>query len=434
MLTSGVILDQYDDTSALVLRSHFSHPSQMPAVFKEASIDPSQLPDEDFALIIQERGHRLRKYAASDPATAAKSTFYFMQCGAKLPLEAQKVAALNLAAALHNFGLKPPRPLACLAKQAQVELSTKKAALPKELLDWAQDRKVNKESSGHGRLASGVRRVVPNPRGKMRYLKTSSVVDTTGQVAPPCQENQAMPENVNMYALVKEGQATYPLDSMDRFLDAMRYFDEHEERFHPDDRRQYCTKVAARADQLGYPVPKRMRDYAATEKSARAVSIALYERSQSVTRDNPLAVALEGLSKEAMVMAPEMLVAIFEEFDKQANLVQYWDKGIPNPVLSVYREKVAYTPEEDDVLFEESGTRMSTRQLKEGLHSGVVKSLLDKTFSFDMANELLESPVSVFNSLPDPHKMQIARIITDNSDGRDRPHRYEQAYVSLFLS
>ena len=56
MLTSGVILDQYDDPNQVVLLQYFPSQERIPDMLKcaGAAPDPARLPDEAFALIIKD--------------------------------------------------------------------------------------------------------------------------------------------------------------------------------------------------------------------------------------------------------------------------------------------------------------------------------------------------------------------------------------------
>jgi len=409
MFTSGVILDQYDDSEASVLKSTFGLSQNMPAQFKTASIDASVLPDESFALIIEDSGVKLRKYAMADKDTTLKSAFYFLKCGAKLPEEAQKTAAVNLTSALLDFGVQPPQKLRELAKTS---------AVPKGLMDWSQERKVNKESAGSVRMD---RMATMVHRAKKKMSKQSNIVDTTGRQPSGRIVEVPLPTNPDMYALVKENSAYYPIDTMDRLLDAVTYFDRYGDNFSPEDRREYCTKVAARADQLCVPIPQEMRDYASFTKSAHALAYGLYERSQSIPETSGLQVLLSEIAKEASALPPEMLVEVLAQFDKEAGIDQYWDRGVPNPVLSVY--KCATNANDDDLLWEEGNDRLSSAQLKDFATARGSRELMQSKFSYDLVDKFLEDPVTIFQSLPDPHKIEIARLASDNSDGRDLPHR-----------
>jgi hypothetical protein len=97
---SGLVLDIYDDPAGEVLKSVFPR---------------GCLPDDAFALILEQDGMELKKFATIDPGNTALSVEYFMKTGHKLPAEAQKVAAHNLCCACEWHGIEPPEELQKIA-------------------------------------------------------------------------------------------------------------------------------------------------------------------------------------------------------------------------------------------------------------------------------------------------------------------------------
>lgn len=118
---SGLILDVYDDRQGQVLRGLFPDPGALPALVKTAhhvtEEERQALPDDAFALVLVNHGEELKKYATIDAGNTALSVEYFLKTGHKLPVEAQKVAAVNLLAACEWHGLEAPEML----KKASVE-------------------------------------------------------------------------------------------------------------------------------------------------------------------------------------------------------------------------------------------------------------------------------------------------------------------------
>lgn len=379
MKLAGVILDQHDDSTASVIRSAL-RPGEIPELWKEASLEnPTELMDEEFALIVKEGGALLRKYATADPASTSISSFYFLQCGDKLPLDAQKTAALNLAHALHDYDLPIPGTIQKLAKAKMADSNT-----------------------------SGLKKV-------------ANIVDVTGQAAPVLFKEAQASTDPTHYALVKEGQAFYPIDTFSNLRESMRYFQQYEESFDLADRRQYCEKVAARAHFLDEPCPESMRKYVGVEKSAQALEVGVFWRRKMAGDKQAYQDMLNGIESDAPYHNPEFVVGLFHEFDKLAGLTHMWDRGVPNPVASVY--KTAGDMEgKDDVLFEEGNDRMSSRQLCHFVRSSNARQHLERALPNDLVDGLMGDPVAVFDSLPDPHKIMIARLATDNSIGRDPTH------------
>ena len=195
---AGVTLDWYDD-DGVTLKRKFPTVASLPGIIKSAAVRSKELvPNDDFALMMVDRGHVYRKYACQDPGTTAMSVIYFMEHGDKLPEEAQKTAAKNLVESCVTHGLMPP---AALTKVA----------------------------------------------GK----SSERVVDVTGKrVAPIVKEAET-----NAYAVVMEdGSRHYPIGNWNQIKTAENYFLDNQIRMHPEIRRQYATKLASLAGNLGYPL------------------------------------------------------------------------------------------------------------------------------------------------------------------------------------
>jgi len=408
MITAGIVLDQYDDVHCEVLKRTFQEPGNVPDMFKTASTDdPANLPDECFALILMDRGQRMRKYAMHTPDTCAKSTFYFMECGGKLPPEAQKTAAFHLAESLALNGMQPPDAILKLANAA--------------VLEWRASNRPAQVLDAAGRVQSQL--------AKVARPELSNVVDITGLHAEPIQMEQVRPSSVADFALVKEGQAKYPINTFDRLTRAVDYFGRHEMEFNPEDRMQYCTKVAAKINEIGLEVPAHIRKYANAIRDNYAVAIAISRRAEAIPAYSDHQATLVGIAKEASAMPGEFLVAVFEEFDKMAGIDDSWDlpNGVPNPVLSVYREKKAESG--DDYIWDHGNDRLTGLALNRFSAEGDARKMLSDLLSVDQVDEFVKNPIPIFESLPDPQKIQIARIVTDNSDGNDPSHTMSQATI-----
>jgi len=108
---TGSIVDFYDDPQGSVLKSRLPG-DQVPDFIKQAEFLTDQvrdkLPDDVFALVMIDQGERMRKYACTDKGNTALSVIYFMENRDRLPEEAQKVAAANLARACQWYDLQPP--------------------------------------------------------------------------------------------------------------------------------------------------------------------------------------------------------------------------------------------------------------------------------------------------------------------------------------
>lgn len=104
---SGLILDVYDDPRAEILKSLFPDLAQVPALVKQANLltldQRQRLPDDVFALVLQDGDVTLRKFACTDPGNTLLSMFYLTKTAQKLPLIAVERAVDNLKIAAHWY-------------------------------------------------------------------------------------------------------------------------------------------------------------------------------------------------------------------------------------------------------------------------------------------------------------------------------------------
>lgn len=116
---SGLVLDIYDDSGGEILRSVFPTANDLPEIVKHAHAltqeERNNLHDDAFALILTQDDVELKKYATVDSGNTALSVTYFLQTAGKLPIEAQKIAAVNLVCACNSYGIEPPEELQKIA-------------------------------------------------------------------------------------------------------------------------------------------------------------------------------------------------------------------------------------------------------------------------------------------------------------------------------
>ena len=116
---SGLVLDPSDDYDGGVLRSIYSTLEEVPELVKHAELlSPERrqsLPDDIFALVLEDGDTELRKFACIDAGNTALNVEYFLKVAHKLPQEAQQVGAQNLCEACGWYDLEPPETLQKLA-------------------------------------------------------------------------------------------------------------------------------------------------------------------------------------------------------------------------------------------------------------------------------------------------------------------------------
>ena len=142
MKTAGVVFDFYDDLSGELVKTAFPTPDDLPDLVKTAHILNSEergvLRDEAYALVMSNEGKILRKFACVDAGNTLLSCLYFEENAQRLPEEAVKVAAVNLASFCQDFGFEPTNfvKMAAAGGQSRTRDSMRQPLVGDEA-DWA---------------------------------------------------------------------------------------------------------------------------------------------------------------------------------------------------------------------------------------------------------------------------------------------------------
>jgi hypothetical protein len=389
---TGSVIDFYDDPSGTVLKTKLAY-AQLPDYIRQADYQSEEklaaLPDDAFALVMVDQGTKIRKFACVDKGNTALSALYFLENKDKLPGEAQKVAAANLVEYCQAFQIEPPYQL---QKLASVPGKKKVGDLTGSTVMPLQSNP-NKEADEDSQL-----KATDEKRASALY------VDVTSKSPPPRFEKRAH----TRYCLEKLGQGRFPIDSYGEVLDANKWFEENGKSLHPNDRREYCTKLAARAAELHISVTDNIRKYAGTTFApADDVRASVCTRMQFWVDDAPERDALRGMLDKYASASPDQFCKELTEFDVQHGLDQYWDEFIVDPVACVFgMEKKA------EWLWEQGADRL-TQDLLNGVHDSQKIHAIKAKFGPELASELVEKPSEVFDSLPLDSKRIIARILND---------------------
>jgi len=390
-MNTGEIFDFYDDPQGLVLKKKVDA-RQIPEFVKRAQYKShealSVLPDDAFALVMVDGGKKFRKYACIDSGNTTLSVIYFMENKDKLTKEAQVAAASNLVHACLSYGIEPPEALLKVAKTGkQAELSGTEV-MPMQASHPDNDHAVGTADEP-----------VPATTKKV----ASRYVDVTGRVS---MEKKATRQS-KRFCLEKV--AKFPIDSYGDVLEANKWFEENHRTLDPSVRREYCTKLAARADELGISVTDNIRKYAGTRfASEDDVRAAVATRMQFWSDGDPERTLLEGLMGKYASAEPEVFCEALTQFDKLAGLDVLWDHEVVDPVASTFGfEKCAEWSWSDgpDILKEDV-------LLNGVLDSGKIHQIRAR-FGEELAKELVEKPVVVFGSLPRDTKRIICHILQD---------------------
>jgi len=346
-----------------------------------------------------DQGEKFRKYACVDKGNAALSVLYFLENGDRLPEEAQKVAAANLITACEWYDLQPP---ASLVKAAGVGGALMGAAL----MQGNVSAGVKRHDKAMGKMKVGDltgSNIMPTQSGTEKTASMRPYVDVTGKSAPPRFEKVAH----QRFALVKEGQGRFPIDSYGDVLEADRWFNDHGEILHPEDRRELCIKLAARAEEIGCKVTDHVRKYAGKGYATDGeIKVAVATRVQYFQDDSPERDMLNGLMDKYAHVSPDVFCEAVCQFDQAMGLDHHWDDGVYDPWYTTYGfTKVA------EWSFSTHGDKINEEQLKQVVNASY--PLIAEKFGDEMANSLKKSPVSIFSSLPLDTKRILMRMAND---------------------
>lgn len=496
---TGSIVDFYDDPQGSVLKSRLPQ-GEVPDFIKQAEFltEPirHKLPDDVFALVMLDQGEKMRKYACTDKGNTALSVIYFMQNRDRLPEEAQKVAAANLAKACQWYDLQPPLELfkvagllgavlkrpgkalhagmigsdvaargsagmglhnEMMAKQNDLTgseimpLSSNvktagflgdvgeswqagKSVVPgmglKDRLQTAGEM-VTGRGYGHGLRAGnrlgGAARALAKPLataaggaalgygayrlgkkifGGSEQPKTAALqphVDVTGQ-KPPEKIKHA---SAQRYCMVKTGQARFPIDSYSQVQQAVLYFEKNAQSMHPADRREYCTNLTRRADELGIDVSYDIRKYGSAGYAPDGeIKVAVHTRMQHWAEDAPERDMLKSLMEKAGSVHPDVFCAALQQFDETTGMNHLWDEAIYDPYYSTYGFM-----KQAEWKWEDGNDRLTEEQLN--LSAKKDFDAIKRAFGCELAQEFREKPQQIFDSLPLDSKRIIARMAND---------------------
>ena len=270
------LLDFYDDPEHVIFKQRFPDPEVLPDFIKAAKLltpeERRALPDDLFALVVDEDDGKLRKFARTDKANTALSVVYFLDGGAaKLSDELAKTAAESLIEGCGWYDLEAPEVLQKIAK---------------------------------GEIDEGVTKIAGV--GAMAEIK-----------------HMAMPS-----------QDKYPLDSYRDAQSSVRFFEKYASKLSPRGRREFATNASKRAEELGIPVTQDMQIYASEtmadkNKIARQIQLRIDRAPKPDQRR--YATFYEKIASVPAGVAAEALALL----DEEAGLDVHWDGILMDPYQTV---------------------------------------------------------------------------------------------------
>ena len=438
MKTAGVVFDFYDDLNGSLLKTAFPTPEELPEFVKTAHILSSEerdvLRDDAFALIMSNEGKILRKFACVDAGNTLLSCLYFEENAQRLPEEAVKVAAVNLASFCHDFGFEPTNFVKMAAAAPQRTRDSMKQPIVGDEADWAARTNL---VSIRGGADSG--RVIPTANqmktaGKQKeaglvnvYVVRQNELPKEAPLAGSGQEAKAVPapkkapappaQKIAMIVDVSgktpvhkfEKKASkrfalgnsYPLDSFQDVKAAVDYFNDYSNTMSPVDRHEYAVKTASRADELGIETSELLSRYGSTEY-APDIDAHLASRKAAAPAFGEV---YDAMREKRAEVDPETFVGLLQKVDEEAGLNWYYGGDVTDPYLATFggKEKSAnaeWSWEAPD------GSTLTAEHLQ-GL---VGREEFNSSFDKDITSEFAKDPVAIFESMPAPTKAIMSRL------------------------
>jgi len=411
MITSH--LDFYDDPSGSVLKGRLTSIDDVPDFIKTAEklseSELNKLPDDVFALVALDGGCKMRKFACVDKGNTALSVIYFMENRDRLPVEAQKTAAANLIKACGWYNMAPPEELQKVAllgaAMGALTMGQGVAAGHKDYKKRQAAMKAGMPAGQAFKMKAGEltgSSVMPygTESGGEKMASLKPHVDITGKEPPP----QVERETGRFYALVKEGGARYPIDTATQVEKAFSYFEKYASRFTPHERHVFCANVSRRADELGMQIPETIAKYGAATM-AKDAGVQIYKRQRMFREGTSEHGLLQEMREKCASIKPEVMAVALEKFDRDNNLDQMWDNGLPDPYYSIFGvEKVA------EWSFVDGNDRIDETRLNRLSKDVTFRKTICEHFGKDMLEEFISNPKQIFDSLPLDSKRIIMRM------------------------
>lgn len=451
---SGLVLDFHDDVDGAVMKAVYPSLGEVPEVVKTASaLTPEQrdkLPDDVFALILQQDGARLRKFACVDAGHTLMNIAYLMANHHKLPVEATKVASSRMLHMCGWYDIEPPEELK--------KLSTGKIATTGKQQYWRDsdgvEYKNNTQSWGleksadvsgtalaDGNVGRRYSDVNPN-RPKKSVVKSaedrfvaemmgaaveeenpeqlpqvstpmSPVVDVSGKEPPKLVEEK----RASRYAM--PSLCAYPIDGVDQIKAASAYWTENKRLFEPMDRHEYAVNLVKRAEAVGIPVDSSLYEYAGEKYASENVlrfgidtRLQLLRPSEGEKQSSADASRLyEELWGKRNSISPDVFALTMYSIDKIAGLNEKYDSHVVDPWACTFCKQAEGADPKDAVVIANEYMKVKDLEVFAQKSYDQVKS----RFGEDFVKEFQADPKAIFDSLPVDQKKVIMRMVADSS-------------------
>jgi len=278
MLTSGHVIDVYDDAEGKILADGELMKKYGGNLQVDTAEDVSKLPDGEFALVIMAKtGQKHRKFPIHTPDALAVSSHYFLKTASGLSEQAKTIAASNLLRSHLRFGA-----------EAGEEIR-KHAALENVVGPYANEAEPPRST--------------PKPAEPEKFALSKELLDGRKLQAFPLDTPEDVAASVSEFKKV-----AFELPSRDRYVLAHKLL---------------------RATMEGGNADTELAKFAGVEPNPAFMTHMAARRE--VCRNDTQRKVIDDLTKLAGALQPPLLAAAVEKFDRETGLHHYWDVRIRNP-------------------------------------------------------------------------------------------------------
>jgi hypothetical protein len=208
----------------------------------------------------------------------------------------------------------------------------------------------------------------------------------------------------------------YAIDTAAQVKQAAAYMDEHRHSFDALDRRLFSQTVLHRADELGVKVSGAVLEYGGQDYGP-FIDAQLHKRASAFVGTGHEAV-YELLLEERGNVSPAVMAEMLKQADEETGASRSYGRpvvGFLDPYASVYGQpKLAEVePKKEDVFSWRSGGDYVNGSMLKAFASRKVD--LDSTFGKGFSISFQSDPIEIFESMPDPQKVVLSRLASDNS-------------------
>lgn len=309
-------------------------------------------------------------------------------------------------------------------KQADISLMAKQSELPKEAFALESKKlypmfdKASTWLSSRYFTKSAQRIPLPTRTAVEGKLKKACSVFGVEWPREKVKEQVKLAESD--YALVEEFNGKkivrYPVNTKESAEASIQRFSAEYSLYPPDWRRKTAEILSKKASEYGIKTNKKepVNKYSCQTKSLEVIKTAMKLRSK-YTKSEEFSQLYRDVIEKSAQEDPETLVGAIDVLDRSSGLSRYWDHGIADPYLSVYKEAEEEKQDSaEDVKVEDVKVKCDKDKDEAGDKSAEISgrtiTLADKVVPID---QLTEMPLEWYSDLLGD---DVVKEIADGND------------------